>query len=118
MISRVCFAAATGLVRALMGRRRDGRGFHLHAALSTLDWHGDRLRVAVLHDVSEVRADQELLALTDDTTGLCNQVLFHDRIDQAILAADRAQQAAAVLMVHLQLFRLIADTLGRPSRMS
>lgn len=108
------FRRSDGLVRALMGRRRDGRRFHLHAALSTLDWPGDRLRVAVLHDVSEVRADQELLALTDDTTGLCNQVLFHDRIDQAILAADRAQQPAAVLMVHLQLFRLIADTLGRP----
>jgi diguanylate cyclase (GGDEF)-like protein len=45
---------------------------------------------------------------------LCNHVLFYDRIDQAILAADRVQQAAAVFFIHLNLFKLIADTLGQP----
>src|SRR5690606_41942824 len=35
------------------------------------------------------------------------------RIDQATLAADRAQQPAAVLVIHLQLFRLLAETLGQ-----
>jgi PleD family two-component response regulator len=83
------FRRSDGLMRALVARCRNGRRLHLHAALSTLEWRGDRLRVAILHDVSEARADQELLALTDDATGLCNHVLFYDRIDQAILAADR-----------------------------
>ena len=46
------------------------------------------------HDVSEVRADWGSKALTDDATELCSHVLFYDRIDQAILAADRGQQAA------------------------
>jgi diguanylate cyclase (GGDEF)-like protein/PAS domain S-box-containing protein len=106
------FRRSDGLVRALVARCHNGRRLHLHAALSTLEWRGDRLRVAILHDVSEVRADQELLALTDDATGLCNHVLFYDRIDQAILAADRGQQAAAVFVIHLQLFKLIGETLG------
>jgi diguanylate cyclase len=53
------------------------------------------------------------LALTDDATGLCNHVLFYDRIEQAILAADRAQQPTAVFVIHLNLFKLIADTLGQ-----
>ena len=108
------FRRSDGLVRALIARCRNGRRIHLHASLSTLEWHGDRLRVAVLHDVSEVRADQELLALVDDTTGLCNHVLFYDRIDQAILAADRGQQPAAVFVIQLQLFKLLAETLGAP----
>jgi diguanylate cyclase (GGDEF)-like protein/PAS domain S-box-containing protein len=106
------FRRSDGPVRALIARRHNGQRIHLQAALSTLEWHGDRLRVAILHDVSEVRADQELLALTDDATGLCNHVLFYDRIEQAILAADRAQQPTAVLVIHLNLFELIADTLG------
>jgi hypothetical protein len=79
------FRRSDGLVRALFARCRNGRRLHLQASLSTLEWRGDRLRVAVLHDVSEVRADQELLELIDDATGLCNHVLFYDRIDQAIL---------------------------------
>jgi diguanylate cyclase (GGDEF)-like protein/PAS domain S-box-containing protein len=107
------FRRSDGLVRALVARCRNGRRIHLHAALSTLGWRGDRLRVAILHDVSEVRADQELLALTDAATGLCNHVLFYDRIDQAILAADRGQQLAAVFVIHLQLFKLVAETLGQ-----
>jgi diguanylate cyclase (GGDEF)-like protein/PAS domain S-box-containing protein len=106
------FRRSDGLVRALVAHCHNGRRLHLHAALSTLEWRGDRLRVAILHDVSEVRADQELLALTDDATGLCNHVLFYDRIDQAILAADRGQQPAAVFVIHLQLFKLIGETLG------
>jgi diguanylate cyclase (GGDEF)-like protein/PAS domain S-box-containing protein len=108
------FRRSDGPVRALMARRRNGQRIHLHAALSSLEWRGDRLRVAVLHNVSEILADQELSALSDDATGLCNHVLFYDRIDQAILAADRAQQPAAVFIIHLNLFKLIADTLGRP----
>jgi PAS domain S-box-containing protein len=108
------FRRSDGPVRVLIARRQNGQRIHLQAALSTLEWRGDRLRVAILHDVSEVRADQELLALTDDATGLCNHVLFYDRIEQAILAADRAQQPTAVLVIHLNLFKLIADTLGEP----
>ena len=107
------FRRSDGPLRQLIGRRRNGQRIHLHAALSSLEWRGGRLRVAVLHDVSEVLADRELLVLSDDATGLCNHVLFHDRIDQAILAADRAQQPAAVFVIHLNLFRLIAETLGQ-----
>jgi diguanylate cyclase (GGDEF)-like protein/PAS domain S-box-containing protein len=107
------FRRSDGPLRQLIGRRRNGQRIHLHASLSSLEWRGGRLRVAVLHDVSEVLADRELLVLSDDATGLCNHVLFHDRIDQAILAADRAQQPAAVFVIHLNMFRVIAETLGQ-----
>jgi diguanylate cyclase (GGDEF)-like protein/PAS domain S-box-containing protein len=106
------FRRGDGPVRALVGRRRSGQRMHLQVALSSLEWHGERLRVAVLHDVSEVLAERELLALSDEATGLCNHVLFYDRIDQAILAAERTQQVTAVFVIHLNLFKLIGDTLG------
>jgi diguanylate cyclase (GGDEF)-like protein/PAS domain S-box-containing protein len=106
------FRRGDGLVRALVGRRRSGQRMPIHAALGSLEWRGERLRVAVLHDLSEILVDQELLALSDQATGLCNHVLFYDRIEQAILAADHAQQAGAVFIIHLNLIKLIGATLG------
>jgi diguanylate cyclase (GGDEF)-like protein/PAS domain S-box-containing protein len=108
------FRRSDGPLRALIGRRRNGHRIQLHASLSSLDWRGDRVRAAILYDVAELLADHELSALSDDATGLCNRVLFYDRIDQAVLAADRTQQPVAVFVIHLALFKLIADTLGQP----
>ena len=108
------FRRSDGPLRALIGRRRNGQRIQLHASLSSLEWRGERVRAAILYDVAELLADHELSALSDDATGLCNRVLFHDRIDQAILAADRTQQPVAVFVIHLALFKLIADTLGQP----
>ena len=108
------FRRSDGPLRALIGRRRNGQRIQLHAALSSLEWRGKRVRAAILYDVAELLADHELSALSDDATGLCNRVLFYDRIDQAILAADRTQQPVAVFVIHLALFKLIADTLGQP----
>jgi diguanylate cyclase (GGDEF)-like protein/PAS domain S-box-containing protein len=107
------FRRSDGPLRALIGRRRNGQRIQLHASLSSLEWRGDRVRAAILYDVAELLADHELSALSDDATGLCNRVLFYDRIDQAILAADRTQQPVAVFVIHLALFKLIADTLGQ-----
>ena len=111
---RRLFWRGDGLVRGLVGRRRSGQRLPIDAALSSLEWQGERLRVAVLHDLSETVVDQELLALSDQATGLCNHVLFYDRIEQAILAAHHAQQVGAVFVIHLNLFKLIGDTLGAP----
>jgi diguanylate cyclase (GGDEF)-like protein/PAS domain S-box-containing protein len=108
------FRRSDGPLRALIGRRRNGQRVQLHASLSSLEWRGERVRAAILYDVAELLADYELSALSDDATGLCNRVLFHDRIDEALLAADRTQQPVAVLVIHLALFKLIADTLGQP----
>jgi diguanylate cyclase (GGDEF)-like protein/PAS domain S-box-containing protein len=108
------FRRSDGPLRGLIGRRRNGQRIQLHASLSSLEWRGDRVRVAILHDVAELLADHELSALSDHATGLSNRVLFHDRIDQAVLAADHTQQPVAVFVIHLALFKLIADTLGQP----
>ena len=51
-------------------------------------------------------------ALHDDLTDLPNRSLFHDRIEQAILVAGRAKQRFVVMIMDLDRFKEINDTLG------
>jgi diguanylate cyclase (GGDEF)-like protein/PAS domain S-box-containing protein len=96
----------------LSARRKNGQCFDLGAALSTMELKDDRVRIAVLHDITEWIATRQALPLRDEMTGLPERVLYADRIDQAILAAERAGQPLAVLLVHLKLFNMIRETLG------
>lgn len=54
----------------------------------------------------------ERMAFTDSLTGLPNRSLFHDRLQQAILAAKREGKPFALLMMDLDRFKDINDTLG------
>jgi diguanylate cyclase (GGDEF)-like protein len=54
------------------------------------------------------------LAHRDSLTGLPTRVLFVDRLDQAIAAGSRAGTPVAVLILNLDHFESINETLGRP----
>ena len=56
-------------------------------------------------------AASEYAALHDPLTGLPNRVFFHDRVDQAI-RAPRRDASRAVLLIDLDRFKEINDTLG------
>jgi diguanylate cyclase (GGDEF)-like protein len=56
--------------------------------------------------------EKEQQALHDALTGLPNRILFHDRIGQAILAARRNNARVGVLLMDLDRFKEINDTLG------
>ena len=56
--------------------------------------------------------EQEHLALHDVLTGLANRALFRDRVKQALRVADREKQTVAVLLMDLDRFKEINDTLG------
>ena len=51
-------------------------------------------------------------ALHDALTGLPNRILFYDRLDQALLSAERDQEPLAVLIVDLDRFKEVNDTMG------
>ncbi len=53
------------------------------------------------------------LAYYDVITGLPNRVLFHDRLNQHLLAASQNNSTVALLEFDLEQFRVINDTLGR-----
>jgi diguanylate cyclase (GGDEF)-like protein len=51
-------------------------------------------------------------AIHDALTGLPNRTLFHDRVEQALCSARREERRAAVLLMDLDRFKEINDTLG------
>lgn len=105
-------ARADGTSCELGARRRDGQCLDLAAALSVLDLDDGRVRVAILQDITKLQAPRQARPLHDTVTGLPQDVLLADRVDQAILAAERADQPLALLIIHLKMLQTIRETLG------
>jgi diguanylate cyclase (GGDEF)-like protein len=60
-------------------------------------------------------ADSHRQAVTDALTGLPNRRLFHDRVDRAVARARREGLMAAVMIIDLDRFKEVNDTLGHRS---
>jgi diguanylate cyclase (GGDEF)-like protein len=93
------------------------------ASALTRKWHDQqvlRRQVQSLEQVVTTRtegleaANRQLrhLATHDALTGLPNRVLFDDRLTQAIAHAERDGQRFAVLVLDLDRFKLVNDSLG------
>jgi diguanylate cyclase (GGDEF)-like protein/PAS domain S-box-containing protein len=71
-------------------------------------------RIAELEDIAtQFSSELEYSKSYDSLTGLPNQVLFYDRIHQAIERGCRHDQIAAVLIIDIELFSQINASLGR-----
>src|SRR5712691_10115 len=70
-----------------------------------------RLRAQAV-DLRRQAAENEHLALHDSLTDLPNRSLFHDRAGQAILATAREPGRVALMLLDLDRFKEINDTLG------
>ena len=70
------------------------------------------IRLTDISARAERLAELERLALHDALTGLPNRALFHDRVRQAIAAAERNGERFAVMLLDLDRFKQVNDILG------
>jgi diguanylate cyclase (GGDEF)-like protein len=69
---------------------------------------------AMTAQLKDLYQSLERMAFTDSLTSLPNRALFQDRLQQLILAAQREQRAFALLIMDLDHFKEVNDTLGHP----
>lgn len=97
--------------------RRTNRTGWISASFSPdRDARGDVIGVvALIHDVTRRKeAENEIrhLAYHDPLTGLPNRRLFHDRLEQSLANATRYGRPFAVLVLDLDHFKEVNDSLG------
>lgn len=97
--------------------RRDGFETPVEQTISPIhDWRGEVVgAVIVFRDVREARAlaqQMSHLAQYDYLTRLPNRMLFRDRLNQALAAAQRYHRRLAVLYIDIDRFKYINDSLG------
>lgn len=98
-------------------RRKDGSQYPKFLAITAIrDESGEIANYsAIFYDVSErLQLEERLenLAHYDSLTQLPNRMLLQDRLEQAILAADRYQQHFALLFIDLDGFKPVNDQFG------
>lgn len=89
---------------------------HLGAQDYLIKGQGDGFLIgrAIDYSIERKRNEQGLsyLANYDSLTGLANRVLFKERLDRALIRADRNKTLVALFVIDLDRFKNINDTLG------
>jgi diguanylate cyclase (GGDEF)-like protein/PAS domain S-box-containing protein len=98
-------------------RRRDGSLFDVEQTVTPVVDPAGRIThfISIHEDITErLRAEQEIrrLALSDAITGLPNRVAFQQRVEQALHRSRRNRKPLAVLLLDLDHFKNVNDTLG------
>jgi diguanylate cyclase (GGDEF)-like protein/PAS domain S-box-containing protein len=107
-------AAAFGVAETL-GYRRDGSTFAMELERGEMKLAARSVTLVFVRDISERKAYTESLehqALHDALTGLANRTLFEGHVDQALALAHRTDESRAVLIMDLDGFKQVNDTLG------
>jgi len=100
--------------------RKDGSSFPVEISLQTLsspdgENKSSPLLVALARDITEHKqseAELNRLAYYDILTSLPNRLLFNDRLRQAALEAKRRGQIVALLLLDIDRFKVVNDTMG------
>ena len=99
----------------VIGLRTDGTKFLAELSVNDLEDEEHSRFVAIVRDISEQKRYEEELrhqALNDSLTGLPNRTLLMNRIEHALNVALREGKPVALLLIDLDRFKEINDTLG------
>jgi len=101
--------------RDLWAVTQAGREFPISISLSPIDTEQGGMMAAAIRDMTERRASEErieFLAHHDALTGLPNRLVVQSRFEQATAQAARTGSKVAVLLLDLDNFKTINDSLG------
>jgi diguanylate cyclase (GGDEF)-like protein/PAS domain S-box-containing protein len=106
---------APNLSTETLGCREDGSAFAIELECGEMEHDERTFTLVCVRDISERRAHTEALerlALHDSLTGLANRTLFGDLLARSLASGKRADEPRAVLMIDLDGFKHVNDTLG------
>ncbi len=86
------------------------RGYPDLARIQALELFADHCVVAV--EQARLYEEMQALAMTDALTGLPNRTLLHDRLTHDLFVAQRERAPLALLLMDLDRFKEVNDTLG------
>ena len=101
----------------VLNRRKSGELYPEWLTISTVRDEAGRIRqhIALFSDITKRKHAEErirFLAHHDALTGLPNRSLLGDRVEQAVLRSRRTDTTTAVLMLDLDRFKEVNDSLG------
>lgn len=104
-----------GIAREITGLKKDGTIFPMDLAISDMFLGNEHYYVGILRDITTRKARIAALhyqAMHDALTGLPNRTLLLDRLQQAIRSTERSEDSLSLLLLDLDRFKEVNDTLG------
>lgn len=94
---------------------KDGHTVTTLVSAKAIALNGEQCMLAVTHDITGRKVAQEKiysLAFSDALTGLSNRRLLLNRLQQALIASSHQQRYGALLLIDLDGFKSLNETLG------
>jgi diguanylate cyclase (GGDEF)-like protein/PAS domain S-box-containing protein len=98
-------------------QRKNGELFWNHLTVTPVRDRSSRVThfIGIIEDITAMKqrtTQLEHLVTHDPLTGLANRLLLRDRMEHAVQAAQRADEKVAVVLMDLNKFKEINDTMG------